>query len=96
LGAGWGTILGRVIFPNLLFSVLNGSFITLSLVLGEFTIASLLNQPAFTPYILDLSYREADQAVALGIISFVLTWLSVLAIQIVGRGRGMVGGAGVR
>jgi putative spermidine/putrescine transport system permease protein len=87
LGAGWGMIIGRVIFPNLIVAVLNGSFITLSIVLGEFTVASLLSQPAFTVYMLDLSYREADQATALGIISFVLTWASILVIQVVSRGR---------
>lgn len=96
LGAGWGTILARVIFPNLFVAVLNGSFITFSIVLGEFTIASLLSQPAFSPYMLDLSYREADQATALGIISFILTWMSVLAIQIVGRGRSNFGASGAR
>jgi putative spermidine/putrescine transport system permease protein len=96
LGAGWGTILGRVIFPNLLVAVLNGSFITFSIVLGEFTIASLLSQPAFSPYMLDLSYRQADQATALGIISFGLTWASVLLIQVLGRGRSAVSAAGIR
>lgn len=96
LGAGWGLILFRVIFPNLFVAVLNGSFITFSIVLGEFTVASLLSQPAFTPYMLDLSYREADQATALGIVSFVLTWMSLLVIQLISRGRGGFRSAGVR
>jgi putative spermidine/putrescine transport system permease protein len=96
LGASWGTILPRVIFPNLLLAVLNGSFITFSIVLGEFTIASLLSQPAFSPYMLDLSYRQAKQATALGIVSFIVTWLSVLVIQIIGRGRSGVNAAGAR
>jgi putative spermidine/putrescine transport system permease protein len=87
LGAGWGTIIGRVIFPNLLVAVLNGSFITFSIVLGEFTVASILSQPAFTVYMLDLSSRKANQATALGILSFLLTWFSVLLIQIISRGR---------
>lgn len=96
LGAGWGTILARIIFPNLLIAILNGSFITFSIVLGEFTIASILSQPAFTPYMLDLSARQADQAIALGIVSFILTWLSVLLIQILGRGRSTLSPSGVR
>jgi putative spermidine/putrescine transport system permease protein len=90
LGAGWFTILFRVIFPNLLVAVLNGSFITFAIVLGEFTVASLLNQPAFSPYMLDLSSRQGDQATALGIISFVLTWACIAAIQRLGRGRARV------
>lgn len=96
LGAGWGTILIRVIFPNLWVSVLNGSFITFSIILGEFVVSSLLSQPAFSPFMLDLSYREADQATALGIISFVLTWFSILMIQIVGHGRASLGVTGGR
>lgn len=96
LGAGWGTILPRVIFPNLLVAVLNGAFITFSIVLGEFTVASLLSQPAFSPYMLDLSYRQADQATALGIVSFVLTWFSIMLIQILGRGRRTISPASLR
>ncbi len=90
LGAGWFTILFRVIFPNLLVAVLNGAFITFAIVLGEFTVSSLLNQPAFSPYMLDLSSRQGDQATALGIISFVLTWACIAAIQRLGRGRARV------
>ncbi|MDX2139081.1 MAG: ABC transporter permease subunit [Chloroflexota bacterium] len=87
LGAGWGTILWNVILPNLVVAILNGSFITFSIVLGEFTISSLLSQPAFSPYMLDLSYREADQATALSIISFAFTWLSIVFISIIGNRR---------
>lgn len=96
LGASWFTILIRIIFPNLLVSVLNGSFITFAIVLGEFTVASLLNQPAFSPYMLDLSSRQGDQATALGIVTFVLTWLCIAAIERLGRGRARVSPAGGR
>jgi putative spermidine/putrescine transport system permease protein len=90
LGAGWFTILFRVIFPNLVVAILNGSFITFAIVLGEFTVASLLNQPAFSPYMLDLSTRQADQATSLGIITFILTWICIATIQVIGRGRARV------
>jgi putative spermidine/putrescine transport system permease protein len=96
LGASWFTILLRVIFPNMLVAVLNGSFITFAIVLGEFTVASLLNQPAFSPYMLDLSSRQGDQATALGIVTFLLTWASIAAIERLGRGRGAVSPTGGR
>ena len=51
LGAGWGTILTRVIFPNLRVAILSGVFLTFAIVMGEFTFASLLAWPAFGPYI---------------------------------------------
>jgi putative spermidine/putrescine transport system permease protein len=87
LGAGWVTILRRVIFPNMVTAILNGAFVTFAIVIGEYTIASLLSQPAFAPYMLDLNYRQGDQALALGIISFLLTWLAIALLQRLGRGR---------
>ncbi len=49
LGAGWVTILGRIILPNVLSAVLSGAFLTFAIVIGEFTMAALLNRPAFGP-----------------------------------------------
>jgi len=85
LGASWITVLTQVVVPNLLVAILNGSFVTFAMILGEFTISSLLNQPAFSPYMLDLSSRRGDQATALGVISIALTWGSISLLQLVGR-----------
>ena len=38
LGAGWPTILFRVIFPNVRVAILSGAFLTFAIVIGEFTI----------------------------------------------------------
>jgi len=42
LGAGWGTTLRRVLMPNLRTSLVSATFLTVAVVLGEFTIASIL------------------------------------------------------
>jgi putative spermidine/putrescine transport system permease protein len=42
LGAGWGTTLRRVLMPNLRTSIVSATFLTVAVVLGEFTIASIL------------------------------------------------------
>jgi putative spermidine/putrescine transport system permease protein len=42
LGAGWTTVIWRVIVPNMRQGVLNAMLLTGALVLGEFTIAYLL------------------------------------------------------
>src|SRR5205807_3853802 len=47
LGASWPTILFRVILPNVRVAVLSGAFLTFAIVIGEFTMASLLDRPAF-------------------------------------------------
>lgn len=85
LGAGWGTIVGQVIFPNVLVAVLSGAFVTFAIVMGEFTIAFLLAQPAFGPYMNQVSSSKVYEPSALAIISFALTWASIAVIQFAGR-----------
>ncbi|HTC85982.1 MAG TPA: ABC transporter permease subunit, partial [Candidatus Acidoferrum sp.] len=85
LGAGWFTILIRVIFPNLRISLLSGAFLTLAIVIGEFTIATFLARPAFGPYIALIGGNQAYQPAAVSLISFGLTWIAMGLISIVGR-----------
>ncbi len=87
LGAGWPTILWRVILPNLRVAVLSGSFLTLAIVVGEFTLAALLAWPAFGPYMALLGQNRAYEPAALAIMSFGLTWLAMGVILWIGRGR---------
>ena len=42
LGAGWTTAIVRVIVPNIWSGILSAAFISIAVVLGEYTIASLL------------------------------------------------------
>ncbi len=86
LGAGWFTILFRVILPNLRVAILSGAFLTLAIVIGEFTLASLLNRPAFGPYMQLLGANRAYEPAALAIISFALTWGAMGVLQFVVRG----------
>ncbi len=85
LGAGWTTILARVILPNVLVAVLSGAFLTFAIVIGEFTLAALLNRPAFGPYMQLLGANRAYEPAALAVISFSITWLCMGLIQIVSR-----------
>jgi putative spermidine/putrescine transport system permease protein len=87
LGAGWPTILWRVIFPNLRAALLSGAFLTFAIVIGEFVLASFLARPAFGPYMALLGRSKAYEPAALAIISFLLTWVAVGLIQIIGRGQ---------
>lgn len=88
LGAGWGTILLRIIFPNLRSALLSGSFLTLAIVVGEFTIASfLVGIKAFGPYMSLIGQNKTYESSALAIISFALTWLFMGLIQLLGRGQ---------
>jgi putative spermidine/putrescine transport system permease protein len=85
LGAGWSTILLRCIFPNVLSGILSGAFITFAIVIGEFTIPSLLNRPAFGPYLQLIGANKAYEPPALAIIAFAMTWLSIALLNLVAR-----------
>jgi putative spermidine/putrescine transport system permease protein len=86
LGADWGTIIFQVIFPNLRIALLNGAFITFAIVMGEFTIAALLAQPAFGPYMNLLSSSKVYEPSALAVVSFALTWGAIGIVQLLGQG----------
>jgi putative spermidine/putrescine transport system permease protein len=97
LGAGWFRTLWQVIFPNLRVSLLSGAFLTLAIVIGEFTIASFLARPAFGPYLSLIGGNLAYEPAAVSLISFALTWLAMGFITIFGRGsRTRVQVAGIR
>jgi len=85
LGAGWTTILSRIILPNVLVAVLSGAFLTFAIVIGEFTMAALLNRPAFGPYMQLLGANRAYEPAALAVISYGITWGCLGLIQLVSR-----------
>ena len=85
LGAGLPTILFRVILPNVRAAVLSGAFLTFAIVIGEFTMASLLNRPAFGPYLQLIGANRAYEPSALAIIAFVVTWACMGLIHVFGR-----------
>jgi putative spermidine/putrescine transport system permease protein len=85
LGARWPTILLRVIFPNVRVAVLSGAFLTFAIVIGEFTMASLLDRPAFGPYLQLMGANRAYEPSALAIIAFIVTWACMGLMQLFGR-----------
>jgi len=87
LGAGWPTILFRVILPNVRVAILSGAFLTFATVIGEFTMASLLNRPAFGPYLQLIGANRAYEPSALAVIAFLVTWACMGLINVVGRGK---------
>ena len=58
---------------------------TFAIVIGEFTMASLLNRPAFGPYLQNIGANRAYEPAALAVISFVITWGAMGMIQLLAR-----------
>jgi putative spermidine/putrescine transport system permease protein len=93
LGARWSTTLMRVVAPALKSAIMSGAFLTFAVVIGEFTMASLLDRPAFGPYLQLIGANRAYEPSALAIIAFLVTWAVMGLIQVVTRNAG---GAGAR
>jgi putative spermidine/putrescine transport system permease protein len=87
LGATWRTTLGRVILPNIRVAALAGSFLTLAIVMGEFTIASLSAFHTFPTYIQQVNQSQGYPAAAVSLMSFGITWAAMMSLLFVGRGR---------
>jgi putative spermidine/putrescine transport system permease protein len=89
LGAGWGTVMARVIAPNMRQAILNALLLTVALVLGEFTIAYNLVYPTFQVALFEIS-RNTENPVVLFAASagaLLFTFCLLLALSFVGRRR---------
>lgn len=88
VGASWPRALWHVILPNLRTAMLAASFLTIAIVLGEYTISSLLLFNTFAVYMQHIGRTQAYSAAALAILSFGFTWVAMLGIFVLTRGRG--------
>ncbi|NUR84701.1 MAG: ABC transporter permease subunit [Nonomuraea sp.] len=87
LGASWPHVLLRVVVPNLRSALASASFLTLALVLGEYTVASLLGYEPFAVWIVTVSGSKGQLSVAVSILSLLLIWALLLAVSTVFSGR---------
>ncbi len=87
LGAGWTTVMVRVVLPNIRSAVLSAAFLTVALVLGEFTIASLLNRTNLQVAINFLGKSSATMSVAVSLAALVLAFVLLLLLSLLGGRR---------
>jgi putative spermidine/putrescine transport system permease protein len=88
LGASWPRVLVSVVLPVLRTSVLNASFLTVALVLGEYTIAAILGFETFPTWIVRISGSQPQLSVAVSVLSLLVTWVLLLLISALDRRRG--------
>ncbi|MFB7329460.1 ABC transporter permease [Streptomyces sp. NPDC056190] len=85
--APWPRILLHVVLPNLRGALLNTAFLTLALVLGEYTVAAILGYQPFAVWILAISGSQAQMSVAVSVLGLLVTWVLLLIIATAGRAR---------
>jgi putative spermidine/putrescine transport system permease protein len=87
LGAGWPTILFRVVVPNIRRGLLAASFISVAVVLGEFTIAALLNRVNLQTALVVVNKADPFVAVIFALLALVFAFVLLIAIGRIGGTR---------
>jgi len=87
LGAGWGTIMLRVIVPNISSALLNASILSVAVVLGEFTFANLMNFENFQVAIAYVGLVSATTSIAVSLASLMFAFLLLFLLSFVGPRR---------
>jgi len=97
LGAGWWSTLRLVMIPNLRSAILSATFLTVALVFGEYTMASLDEYQTFPVWIVNFDDRNAHSSVAASMLALLVTWGVLLVIAAMDRrsGRGAMHMTGV-
>jgi putative spermidine/putrescine transport system permease protein len=86
LGAGWGNVLWRIILPNLRRGILSSVFITIAVVLGEYTIASFLSQNTFQTALVLVQHTDPYVAVIFAVFALIFVFIILLLIGRLGTG----------
>ncbi len=73
LGGSWATTLRKAILPNMASSLLSSAFLTATVVLGEFTIASTLAKNTFATFSFEYFSRDAQGGVGLALLTLLAT-----------------------
>ncbi|WP_042544516.1 ABC transporter permease [Leucobacter komagatae] len=81
LGASWPTVLLRVIAPGVRRGLLAASLITIAIVLGEFTVSSLLNRTTLQTALLQISQSDPFVAVAVSLLSLIGAFVLLLIVS---------------
>jgi putative spermidine/putrescine transport system permease protein len=88
LGAGWLSVLTRILVPTLGRGILAASVLSVAVVLGEFTIASLLSRVNLQTSLLLMSQSDPFVAVIFALLALVFAFLLLFAVdRLVAAGR---------
>src|SRR5947207_2692811 len=85
LGAGWVTVMLRVVVPNMSTAILNASLLAVALVLGEFTFANLLAYENLQVAINYVGLVDAGTSIAVAVASLVFAFALLMILSYFGR-----------
>ena len=88
LGAPGRMTLLRVLLPNLRAALLSATVLTVALVLGEFTIASLDQYETFPVWVVSFDQDNSHTSTAVSVLALAATWVLLMLIALFDRRRG--------
>ena len=87
LGAGWTTTILRVVVPNIWSGVLSAAFISVAVVLGEYTIASLSGFETLQVQIVAIGKTDGPTSVAASLAVLLFGFVLLLGLSLLTRRR---------
>jgi len=89
LGANWFTVMWRIIVPNMRAAILNALLLSAALVLGEFTLAEILNYINLQVALFNISRETANAGVlfSTSAAALLFAFILLLILSFVGRRR---------
>jgi putative spermidine/putrescine transport system permease protein len=76
-----------VLLPNLRSAALGVAFLTIALVLGEYTVASILFFDTLPTWLVKIAGAHGQESVAVSVASLFFTWFLLLAVSLADRRR---------
>lgn len=92
LGASWITTILRIVVPNIWSGILSAAFISIAVVLGEYTIASLSGYETLQVQIVAIGKTDGPTSVAASLAVLLFGFVLLLALSLVTRGRRRIQG----
>ena len=87
LGAGWPTVVLRVVLPNISTGLASAAFVTVALVLGEYTVSSLLHYDTLPVAIVLLGKADAAESTAAALASLLVAAALLVLLSLLDRRR---------
>lgn len=85
LGASWATVYFKVLVPGLRRGLVSASLLTIAIVMGEFTVASLLSRTTFQTGLLQISQTDPFIAVLCSLLSLIIMFVLLAAVSFMGN-----------
>lgn len=87
LGSSWGGVLWNIVLPNIKTAIISACFISLALVLGEFTVANLLARKNLQTAIFIVGQSNAKTAAALALVAMAFGFVLLFVFSFFGNSR---------